>query len=104
MHSKQLSIHLIVTLLFFVVGCGGQQVVDKSTEEKKADLYYSTGTANLMNGSYTEALDKLIEANQLRPNDTKILNNLGMAYYFKNDVKNALFHIKKAIEVDPKKL
>ncbi len=94
-----LGLGLIAMLL---VGCGSGQVSDKSATEKKADLYYANGTANLMERNYTEALEKLLEANRLRPNDTKILNNLGMAYYFKNDTKNALRFIKESIEVDPK--
>ena len=105
MHPKQSKIQVILAIAFLaslLVGCGSGEVVDKSSQEKKADLYYANGTANLMSKNYTEALDRLIDANQYRPNDTKILNNLGMAYYFKNDLKHALENIKKSIEVDPK--
>lgn len=101
MHNMKL-IMTLVTTLFVLASCGGQQVADKSPEEAKADLYYANGTANLMNGNYTEALGKLLEANNLRPNNSKVLNNLGMAYYFKNDVNSALKNITRAIELDPK--
>lgn len=101
MHNMKMIMTLVTALLVFT-SCGGQQLADKSPAEAKADLYYANGTANLMNGNYTEALDKLLEANNLRPNDSKVLNNLGMAYYFKNDVKSALKNIIRAIEIDPK--
>ena len=105
MHPRQRNMKFVMLLslgLFIFASCGSQQNADNSPEEAKADLYYSNGTANLMNGNYTEALDKLLEANALRPNDSKVLNNLGMAYYFKNDVKQALKNITRAIEIDPK--
>lgn len=105
MHPKKSKIHLFLSLSFIaltLVSCGSNEVVDKPANDKKADLYYATGTANLMDRNYTDALDKLIEANRLRPNDTKTLNNLGMAYYFKNDTKHALHFIAEAIKVDPK--
>ncbi len=105
MHPTKSKIQLFLSLSFialFLASCGSGQVAEKSSDEKKADLYYSTGTANLMNRNYTDALDKLLEANRLRAGDTKILNNLGMAYYFKNDTKHALHFITEAIKVDPK--
>lgn len=68
--------------------------------EKKAELYYNQGTRELVAKDYTLALQKLLRANQLRPDDTRILNNLGMAFFFKKDQRNALKFIKKAIKLD----
>lgn len=106
MPQKKKSITQLFLSLSFITlllaSCSSGQVADKSATDKKADLYYANGTANLMNRNYTEALEKLLEANRLRPNDTKVLNNLGMAYYFKNDTKNALRFISESIKVDPK--
>ena len=92
------SLFLILTLL---VSCSsGEKNVNKSVKEKQADLNYSHGTSHLIKKNYTLALDHLITANQMRKNDTKILNNLGMAYFFKKDMGNALKYLKESIETN----
>lgn len=74
----------------------------KNEADKKADLYYGQGTNLLVSKDYTKALRSLLEANKYRPNDTKILNNLGMVYYFKKSPSNAKRFLTRAIEVDAK--
>ncbi|MGB0454562.1 MAG: tetratricopeptide repeat protein [Bacteriovoracaceae bacterium] len=84
----------------FLTACATTK--EKSKHEKQAEIYYSHGTRNLVDKSYTEALNNLLKANRLTPDDSKILNNLGMAYYFKGDIQNAIIHIKSAIQKDDK--
>ncbi len=74
----------------------------KTSDERKANLYYTQGTQNLLDAQYTEALKNLLESYKYRPDDTKTLNNLGMAYYFKKSVGNAKRFLKRSLEVDPK--
>ena len=66
----------------------------------KGDIQYTIGTQNLVKGRYTKALRALIEANKLKPNDSEILNNLGMAYYFKGDKKSAVKYLSESVQID----
>jgi tetratricopeptide (TPR) repeat protein len=85
--------------LFLIVSCASKNK-ELTPEEKRASLYYNQGTRELVAKDYTLALQKLLKANKYKPNDSKICNNLGMAYYFKKDVKNAVKFLKKAIKLN----
>ena len=74
----------------------------KTNEDKKADIYYSHGTSKLILKDYTNALKFLLKAKSLRPDDTKILNNLAMTYFFKRDYKKSQENFLKALRSDPK--
>jgi type IV pilus assembly protein PilF len=67
---------------------------------EKAELYYSSGTQNLLDQRYTEALQFLTKANEISPNNPKILNNLGMAYYLKGHRDLAVKTIEHALQLD----
>lgn len=94
--------NLILTLfvLFIVSSCSSTPGDDPESRAKKADILYGQGTSDLINQEYTSALKNLIEADQFKPDDPKILNNLGMAYYFKNKTDLATSYIKKSIELN----
>ena len=83
-------------------GCSSHKIKKKSSEELKADLYYSHGTQKLVEKEYTEALDSLLKAYALQPENSPINNNLGMAYFFKNKSDKALYHFKQALKLDEK--
>lgn len=100
MNIKRKSLGLVLTILF-AFSCA-HAPKENSTEAKKAEIFYTHGTEKLMSEDYTEALALLLQANELNPVDSKILNNLGMAYFFKKRNDLALINLKKAIEVDPK--
>lgn len=89
--------YFMVLLLILVSACSSQKQI---TMNKKAELYYSSGTQALIGQRYTEALQYLSKANDLNPKHPDILNNLGMAYYFKDHKKLAVETINKAIEID----
>jgi Tfp pilus assembly protein PilF len=88
-----------ITMIFLLASCATGSP-KKSEKEKKAELFYSYGTSNLVNKKYTEALTNLMQAAKYDPSDSKIQNNLGMAYYFKKDKKSAIRHIRRAIKLD----
>ena len=73
-----------------------------SPEKRKAQIYFNQGTRELMYKDYTAALNHLTEANILDKDNTQILNNLGMTYYFKKRPETAIKMIQRAIEVDSK--
>lgn len=88
---------LALTLLFSSCASTG----DKQTpEQKKAEIFYNHGTNMLVQQKYTDALKNLLEAYKLNTDDSRICNNLGMAYYFKAQTATAISFIKKAIELD----
>lgn len=91
---------LFATLIgIMTTSCSSSQ---KTEQLKKAELFYTYGTQKMIDKDYSQALEALENANQLKPNDTKTLNNLGLAYYFKNRPEKAKFYFKQAIKVDNK--
>jgi type IV pilus assembly protein PilF len=101
--STYANTFLITLLLVTTTGCGLFSSKPKiTTAERKADLFYQHGTHKLVNKDYTSALDLLLKAQKLRPNDTKIENNIGMTYFFKHRYPQALTHFKRSISVDKK--
>lgn len=91
--------HFLFILLF--AACSSFNSTTKSSRDKKTDLYYGQGTELLVKKDYSKALEYLLEALKLSPNDSEIHNNLGMAYYFKNRPQKAKEHLNIAIELNP---
>ncbi len=75
-------ISLLVLNILVLTACSSKKADIKS---KQAELYFGAGTQSLMDQQYTEALKNLLEANKLDPENSDILNNLGMAYFFKGE-------------------
>ena len=96
------QIVLLILALTILTSCSSEGIKDKSPRTKKAELYYSQGTSLLIKRKYTEALDHLIKADQLTPSNSKVKNNLAMAYYFKNKTKMAIDILKQSIELNSK--
>lgn len=88
--------------IVFLCSCSSNELKDISPEEKKADVYYSRGTNDLVNKNYAQALTFLLQAKELSPKDSKIRNNLGMAYYFREQLTLAEQELKEAVDLDPK--
>ncbi len=99
MRQNFATIFTLLSLTLLGVSCASSQ---QDNEEKKADLYYTYGTQKLIDKDYTQALEALLNANKLKPNDTKTLNNLGLAYFFKKRPEKAKHYFNKAIKVDNK--
>lgn len=74
----------------------------QTPEEKKAEVYYGQGTSELVNKNYAQALTYLLKAKELNPKDSKIRNNLGMSYFFRDQIGLAEEQLKKAIDLDSK--
>ena len=90
-----------VLLTVLLCSCSSGQ---RSAKDEQADIHYAKGSSELLNAEYTNALISLKRANELRKKDTKILNNLGMAYYFKNDLNTAKKHLQEALDADPENM
>jgi type IV pilus assembly protein PilF len=90
-------------LILAIVLVGVVSCASKPKEiSKTAQIYFNAGTSSLMNKDYTEALTNLLRANELAPHNSDILNNLGMAYYFKGDTDLALKALGQSLKNNPK--
>jgi Tfp pilus assembly protein PilF len=99
-HGGPMKVSLILSLLIFI-SCATKKP-KMSKIDKRAEIYYNQGTQELVAKNYTLALKHLLEANILKPDDSRVLNNLGMAYYFKKKTSRATRYIKRSIKIDPK--
>lgn len=70
-------------------------------DDKLAEAIQIQGEAFLMQGDYTAALSRLLEARKMRPDDPYILNSLGLAYMGKNRDDLAVPVFKKALALKP---
>jgi type IV pilus assembly protein PilF len=90
---------LMLLGLLLLTSCASKTETKKSRE---IELYFGAGTQALMDKDYTEALRNLLKANELSPNNSEILNNLGMAYYFKGEKELALKTLNRALKINQK--
>lgn len=93
---------LLTGIVLLMSSCSSSKLKEPTPEEKKGEAYYGQGTTELINKNYAQALIYLTQAKELNPKDTKIRNNLGMAYYFRNQPELAEKEMKMAISLDPK--
>ena len=93
---------LVSLILVSFISCSSGELKTMSVEEKKADVFYARGTGELINKNYSLALTYLLQAKELSPKDSKIRNNLGMAYYFREQLTLAEQELKESINLDPK--
>jgi Tfp pilus assembly protein PilF len=100
----RLKLGIIALFVSTFIGCSSNDVVnsEQTVEEKKAVLYYDQGSNDLIAQNYQQALTNLLKAKELAPNDTKVRNNLGMAYYFREQIPLAIQELKEAISLDSK--
>lgn len=95
--------YLAIICLVFTISCASNkknQEKDKIT--KKADLFLKQAISELNKKDYRLAIKHLLKANAIRPNHSKTLNHLGMAYYFKKKFTVAKNYLSKSVQVDPK--
>lgn len=95
---------IFITLCFTLSSCAVFYKEDglktMSPEQRRGELFYTQGTRKLMDKEYAEALSHLLEAAKLMPNDTRVHNNLGMAYFFRGRSDMAIEHLNRAVSLD----
>ena len=64
------------------------------------DLYYVLGSSLLNNGQYNEAAESLRTSMSLQPNNSHVLNNLGVAYFHLNRRDEAQKLIERSVKLD----
>lgn len=93
------SLCLLFLSMVILTSCASKE---SDLKQKQANLYFGAGTQSLIDKQYTEALKNLLEANKLDPENSEILNNLGMAYYFKGERDLAVKHLTRSLELNEK--
>jgi len=90
-----LKILLLGSSLFLLFNCATTN--KKNVEEAKT--FYEAGTTALVQGDYTDALERLLKAVELDPNNPFYHNNLAYSYQKKKIYEKAKFHFEKALEL-----
>lgn len=90
----------ILLTALMLSSCASNELAEKTTAQKKAEIYYGQGTSELVKKNYSQALINLLKAREFEPNDPQIRNNLGMAYYFREQPELAEKELLKAIDLD----
>lgn len=80
--------------------CLGCTTVSKADAER-ARLHLQIGTGYLTQGLYPQAMNELLKAERLNPNDPAILNNLGLAYQVRGRLKKAEEKFREALKKEP---
>ncbi len=91
---------LFCSLIFGIVttSCSAPQRANRET----AALHLQIGTGYLTKGLYPQAMSELTIADNLDPNNSTILNNLGLAYFVRGRYVTAEEKFRKAIKLAPK--
>ncbi|MDE0018858.1 MAG: crossover junction endodeoxyribonuclease RuvC [Candidatus Poribacteria bacterium] len=63
--------------------------------------YYNQGIAYIEDNEYGKAINLLLKASNIDPNDKKAYTSLGRAYYWQDDYTNAASYYQKAVDLDP---
>ncbi|WP_456341956.1 tetratricopeptide repeat protein [Thermovibrio sp.] len=75
--------------------------VKKPSPKEKAEGYYQIGVAYLQMGEIPLALNYLMKAKKLNPEDPKIYNAIGLAFIRRGDYGRAEEYLKKALSLKP---
>ncbi len=98
MKRKIIYLIIISVILLFVINCASS----KKWKQRKleAQINYNTGIRYLNEKKYDLALNYLLRANELLPNDPMILNGLGLVYLGKGNAEVAQSYFEKAIKIN----
>ncbi|HRO67033.1 MAG TPA: tetratricopeptide repeat protein [Pseudobdellovibrionaceae bacterium] len=88
-------------LFLFVAGFSGCAST-ASQDKTKAELHMTIGNSHFEKGNYPYALQELLQAEKLDPQNPLIQNNLGLVYYMRERYDLAEKHIRRAIQLEPK--
>lgn len=86
----------IIAIMVFTVACASTQ---NPQQKKKAEAARNLGEAYLREGDFTQALQELLKAESLNPDDPYLQNDIGLTYYGKRRYDEAIRHYKKALDL-----
>lgn len=88
-----------LALFVFIFSACSQRSIKS---EQRAHYHLQIGNGLLSKGLYPAALSEFLKAEELDPENAVIQNQLGLAYFVRNQVDKAETHFKKAIFLEPK--
>ena len=88
---------LFLCLSVCLVSCA----TDRAERREQAKVFRRLGEAHLAEGNITGALKELLKAEKLYEKDAFLQNDLGLAYFGKEEFDLAIAHFKKALELEP---
>jgi len=95
MHKNCRWFTLFLVIAFGVVACTSKEEKHK----KQAAAYRELAEAYFLERQYSRALQELLKAEKLRPEDALIQNGLGLVYMMKGKYDLSETHFKKAIKL-----
>ncbi|MDQ1331693.1 MAG: Tetratricopeptide repeat protein [Thermodesulfobacteriota bacterium] len=95
MNNKWFCYAGIVFFIFGIVSCANVEL------KKQGEATRDVGEVYLLQGDYTAALNELLKAEKMNPDDPHLHNDLGLVYVAKDQIPTAIEHFKKAIDLKP---
>ncbi|MGB5156102.1 tetratricopeptide repeat protein [Desulfobacterium sp. N47] len=96
MNKKWMVFIVTATISILFISCADNKLLKRQGEARR-----DVGEAYMNQNDYTAALNELLEAEKLYPNDHHLHNDLGLVYMAKDRLQLAVDHFKKAIELKP---
>ncbi len=90
--------HTLLAILLSILLLGACATEQSKEDVGRAMLHFQIGSAHLTQGNYPSALRELLVAERLHPKGPEIQNNLGLAYFVRNEYKIAEEKFRKALE------
>jgi type IV pilus assembly protein PilF len=99
MHHVRLMVILGAICICSINGCSGPTAA--IADKRQAEAQRHLGDVYLNQGQYTPALQELLKAEALDPEDPYVQNSLGMVYTAKGKIDLAITSFKKALALKP---
>jgi len=89
---------LLIAFIFIFNGC----IQDKAVLKETSMVHLRLGVSYFSEGNTTSALQELLKAKELSPDDPQVYNIIGLIYFKKKEHNKAIDNFKKALTLDLK--
>lgn len=96
MKKNYFTLAACTLLILFTVSCTSTEI-----RKKDAETARNLGEGHMSQGNYTAALNELLKAQRLTPDDPFLHNDLGLTYMEKGKLDLSVEHFKKALKFNP---